>query len=244
MFAPVDAVIGVPQIQFQGLVADTVPRLQPGQLITATNNYWGTGEFIYGRAGGAIRAFGLCSLLPVFDGTLNAYRWDFTEVPDTANLGRALAVCPLAMTVGQYGWFQVTGITPVNCSASVAADTTFGIAAAGRGGANSAGKQILNARVLAPATTTVIKTNSVAPAGSLILQVPNSGGWFVGAYLSGAGIQAGTTVVSIDASQRFVTLSLATSAAVAGSVTATYNNAAVFYNVAHLNRPFAQGAIT
>ena len=76
------------------------------------------------------------------------------------------------------------------------------------------------------------------------LQVPNSDGWFVGAYLSGTGIAAATTVSSIDPSGRFVTLSVVTTAAVSGSVTATYNNATIFYNVAHLNRPFAQGAIT
>lgn len=244
MFNPVDSLIGVPQIQFQGLTVDTVPRVQPGQLITATDNYWGTGEFIYGRANGAIRAFGLCVLTPVFDSTLGGYRWDFAEVPNTANLGRALAVSPMALTAGQYTWFQVTGLTPVNCSAAVAADTTFGIAAAGQGGANSAGKQVLNARVVAASTTTSVKVNCTAPAGSNLLQVQNSDGWFVGAYLSGAGIAAGTTVVSIDPSTRFVTLSANTTAAVNGSVTATYNNGVIFYNVAHLNRPFAQGAIT
>lgn len=244
MFAPIDAVVGVPQIQFAGLVADTTPRSQPGNLLTAVDNWWGTGEFIYARANGSIRAFGLCVLTPVFDSTLNSWRFDATEVPNTANLGRMLAVATLALTAGQYAWFQITGITPVNCQASVAADTTFGIAATGQGGANAAGKQVLNARIIAAGTTTVVKTNCTAQNGSTLLQVPNSDGWFVGAYLSGTGIAAGTTVSAIDPSGRFVTLSAATTAAVAGSVTATYNNGFVFYNVAHLNRPFAQGAIT
>lgn len=244
MFAPVDAVVGVPQIQFAGLVADTTPRIQPGNFLTAVDNWWGAGEFIYARAAGSIRAFGLCVLTPVFDSTLNSWRFDATEVPNTANLGRMLAVATLVLTSGQYAWFQISGITPVNCQASVAADTTFGIAAAGQGGANSAGKQVLNARILAAGATTVVKANCTAKSGATVLQVPNSDGWFVGAYLSGTGIAAGTTVSSIDASERFVTLSAATTAAVAGSVTATYNNGTVFYNVAHLNRPFAQGAIT
>lgn len=244
MFQLVDAVVGTPQIQFQGLVADTTPRMQPGNIVTAVDNYWGAGEFIYARAAGAVRAFGLCSILPVFDSTLGAYRFDVTEVANTANLGRMLAVAPMALTSGQYAWFQISGLTPVNCTASVAADTTFGIAAAGQGGANGAGKQVLNARVIAAATATVVKANCAAPNASLVLQVPNSDGWFVGAFLSGTGIQATTTVVSIDPSGRFVTLSLATNAAVSGSITATYNNATIFYNVAHLNRPFAQGAIT
>lgn len=244
MFASVDALVGSPQVQFQGLTIDTTPRVQPGQIITAVDNWWGAGEFIYARAAGTIRAFGLCVLTPVFDSTLGSYRFDVTEVPNTANLGRMLAVAPCALTSGQYTWFQITGLTPVNCSASVAADTTFGIAAAGQGGAAAAGKQILNARVIAAATTTVAKAGCTAPNGSTSLQVPNSDGWFVGAYLSGTGIAAGTTVSSIDASGRFVTLSAATTGAVAGTVTATYNNATIFYNVAHLNRPFAQGNIT
>jgi len=244
MFAPVDALVGAPQSQFSGLTVDSSPRLQPGQLLTMTDPWWGTGEFIYARANGTIRAFGLCVLTPVFDSSLNAYRWDATEVPNTANLGRMVWVSQVGLSAGSYAWFQISGLTPVNCTASVAADTTFGIAAAGQGGANAAGKQILNSRVVAAATTTVVKANCTAHSGSTTLQVPNSDGWFVGAYLSGTGIAAATTVSSIDPSGRFVTLSAVTTAAVAGSVTATYNNATIFYNVAHLNRPFAQGAIT
>lgn len=244
MFASVDALVGSPQVQFQGITVDTTPRVQPGQIITAVDNWWGAGEFIYARAAGTIRAFGLCVITPVFDSTLGSWRFDVTEVPNTANLGRMLAVAPCALSSGQYTWFQISGLTPVNCSASVAADTTFGIAAAGQGGANGAGKQVLNARIAAAATTTVIKAGCTAPLGSNTLQVLNSDGWFVGAYLSGTGIAAGTTVSSIDPSGRFVTLSAVTTGAVAGAITATYNNATVFFNVAHLNRPFAQGAIT
>lgn len=244
MFAGNSGILGTPQAQYSGITVDTTHRLPPGQLLTMADNWWGAAEFIYARAAGAIRAFGLCVVTPVFDSTLGSYRYDVTEVPNTANLGRMLAVAPCALSSGQYTWFQISGLTPVNCSASVAADTTFGIAAAGQGGANGAGKQVLNARIAAAATTTVVKAGCTAPLGSNTLQVPNSDGWFVGAYLSGTGIAAGTTVSSIDPSGRFVTLSAATTAAVAGTVTATYNNATVFYNVAHLNRPFAQGAIT
>lgn len=244
MFQLVDAVLGAPQIQLSGLVADATPRMQPGNFVTAVDNFWGAGEFVYARSNGTIRSFGLCKLLPVFDSTLNSYRFDAIEVDNTANLGRALCVAQAAMATQVYGWFMLTGITPVNCNASVAADTTFGIAATGQGGANAAGKQVLNARIVTAASNTVAKANCTANNGSLVLQVPNSDGWFVGAYLSGTGIQATTTVSAISPDGRFVTLSLATSAIVAGTITATYNNATVYYNVAHLNRPFAQGAIT
>jgi hypothetical protein len=81
-------------------------------------------------------------------------------------------------------------------------------------------------------------------SGSTKLQIPSADGWFIGAYLSGTGIAALTTVVDIDPSGTQVTLSVATTAIINGTVTATYNNATVFYNVAHINRALAQGPIT
>lgn len=223
---------------------DTTQREVLGTIITACDPVWGGVELLYARASASIRAFGLVSLLATWDATLGGFRLDATEVANTANLGRNLAVATAAMTVGQFGWFVISGSTPVNCNASVAAGATFGIAAAGQGGANSAGKQILNAVISVAASQTQVKANCIAANGSTVLQVPNPDGWFVGAYLSGTGIAATTTVAAIDPTGRFVTLSLATTAAVNGSVTATYNNATIFYNVATISRPFAQGAIT
>lgn len=244
MYSQLDNVIGAPALGLGGFIADATPRMQPGQLITLVDNWWGAGEFIYARANGAIRVFGLVVLTQVFDATLGGYRFDMTEVPNTANLGRAVFVSMNAMTTGQYGWFCATGLVPVNCNAAVAADTTFGIAAAGQGGANAAGKQVLNARIVGASSTTVVKTSAQGNVGSTTLNVGNSDGWFEGVYLSGTGIAAGTTVVSIDPSGKIVTLSAALTALPTGPVTATYNNGTIFYNVAMLNRSFAQGAIT
>lgn len=243
-YSQVDNIVGYPQIQFAGLVADTTPRVQPGNFLSAVDNWWGAGEFIYARAAGTIRMLGLVTLLPVFDSTLNSWRFDATEAPNTANLGKMVGVATNAFTSGQYGWFGISGLFPVNCTSSIAADTALGIVAAGQGGALAAGKQLLNARVVGAATTTVAKAGATANSGSTVLQVPNADGWFVGAYLSGTGIAAGTTVASIDPSGHYVTLSAATTALVNGTVTATYNNATIFYNIVHLNRPFLQGAIT
>lgn len=237
-------VVGTPMMGIGLQALSTTPQFQQGGLLLTTDNWWGSQELMYLRAAGTIRAQGLCVITPVFDATLARWRYDATEVPNTANLGRSLAVAMAPMSSGQYGWFVVGGTCPVNCQAAVAADTTFGIAAAGQGGANSAGKQILNARVVGASSATVAKANCQAANGVLQILAPNTDGWFVGVYLSGTGIQAGTTVADIDPSTRIVTLSLATNAVVNGTVTATYNNATVFYNVAHLNRPFAQGAIT
>lgn len=226
-------------------VGDT-PLLQDGTVVKADDSgWWGAGgEFMYVRAGANIRQFGVCVVTPAFSSALGRWEYVATEVPNTANLGRPLGVAQSSAVSGQYIWLMLSGITPVNCSASVAADTTFGIAAVGQGGANSAGRQILNARVVAAGSTTVAKANCTAPSASTVLSVPNAEGWFPGIFLSGTGIAAGTTASRIDVNNKTVVLSAATTAAVNGVVTGTYNNGTIFYNVAHLNRSFAQGAIT
>lgn len=251
MYASIDPVVGTPALGMnQGINNQNPPLTPPGQFITAVDPWWGAGEFVYAYAAGTIRAFGLCVLTPSFqtvaaaNTVANQYRYDATEVANTANQGRPLAVAMEALVAGQLGWFCLTGLVPVNSTSAVAAAAAIGIVAAGQAGALAAGKQILNADCLGLSATTVVKANCTAGIGSTQLQVPSSDGWFPGVFLSGTGIAALTTVVSIDSSGRFVTLSVATTAAVAGSVTATYNNATIFYNILRLNRAFAQGAIT
>lgn len=224
---------------------DTTEQMPSGAIVAGDDSWWGGGgEFMYVKAGGTITQFALVTILPTFSSALN--RWEFvaTEVPNTANLGRSVGVAMIAATSGQFIWAQIAGVTPVKAGASVAADTSFGITAAGTTGAVAAGKQILNARVVGAATTTVAKSNCVSPSGSTVLSVPNADGWFPGIYLSGTGIAAATLISSVDISGKKVVLNNATTAAVNGTVTGTYNNATIFYNVAVLNRPFAQGAIT
>lgn len=223
---------------------DTVEKVPTGTMVTANDSYWGCLEVVYGRATASIRMGGLVTLAPVWDSTAGRFRMDVTEVANTANLGTNVAVALSSMTVGQFGWFAVSGIVPLNCNASLAVGAVPGIVAAGQAGANTAGKQLLNTKGVATAATTVAKANCIAANASRRLLTPNADGWFIGAYLSGTGIAAGTTVVSIDSDGRTVTLSADTTAQVTGTVTATYNNATVYYNIVHINRPFAQGAIT
>jgi len=237
--------IGNSQIGFGGLTVDTTPRHPEGSIIQANDNWWGAGEFIYARANGAIRTFGICQLNPAFNSTDNRWYYEVTEAASTAILGRPVCVAMKAMADNDYGWFCISGLVPVNSNAAVAADATFSIAATGQGGAAAAGKQIVNARIVGASTITVAKTNCITrQAVTKTLEVPNSDGWFVGAYLSGTGIGAACIVSSISPDGRTVTMSVDTTAVVGGTVTATYNNATIYYNVAHINRPFQQGAIT
>lgn len=240
-YSNINGVVGNQQVALFGL-PDTTARHLPGSTLSAVDNYWGGAEFIYAKAGGTIPMAATCAIVV----TVASGQTVFTAsaVGNTANLACPVYVAMTSMTVGQFGWFCMEGLVPVASGASVAADTSLGITAAGILGAVAAGKQILGLRNMLPATTTVVKAG-VANSGSTVLSVPNgSDGWFIGAYLSGTGIAATTRVVDIDPSGTQVTLSAATTAAVNGNVTATYNNATIFYNVALMNRPHAQGAIT
>jgi hypothetical protein len=242
-----NTLMGIQHIdQTIGSVPDTTQRLPSmGAILGAVDPYWGGGEFMYVRFGGTVREKGLCVVTPTYDATSKSWFFTAVEVGNTANLGQMVGVAVLPAAVGQFGWLQISGMTPVNCAAAVAADTSFGIGAAGQGGAVAAGKQILSARIAGASTITSVKV-ATAPGvvGGFSFSVANTDGWFVGGYVSGTGVGAAAKVTAIDTAEQIVTVSVANTAAVTGNVTFTYNNGAIYYNVAHLQRPFAQGAIT
>lgn len=243
--------IGYPSVQDIVLSANVAAAAAAGSLpsygvpLPCSDNVFGGGEVLFARASAAIRQYGLCVLTPVWDSTAKTFTQNMSECPNTANLGRAVYVAQGtgAMAAGDYGWFMRSGCIPINGTATVAVDTTFGIAAAGQVGANTAGKQILNARVVGAATLTVVKSG-IGASGDNLIYVNDTDGWFVGGYLSGTGVGASTIITALDPLGKWARVSVANSAAVAGTVTQTNNNATIFWNIAHIDRPFAQGAIT
>lgn len=238
-YPPIENVVPVPTNPPFGLPIST------GALLPAEDPVWGPGEFIFARAGGGIRLYGACLLLPVWDATNKVYQYNMTEVTNTTLLGRPCYVYQgnTALTTGQYGWFMTTGRTPVNCNASVAAGTVVGIAAAGQLGANGPGKEVLNAVSVTPATQTVTQTG-FGLSGDTVIRMANTSGFFPGVYLSGTGVGASAVVTFVDPLGRYIVSSVANSANVGGTVTATYNNSTIFYNVIDMNRAGYQGAIT
>ena len=244
MFAGSDGIIGYPYIGVAGL-PDTVAKFPLGTIMAGVDPYWGGGEFIYLQ-------YPLSQAVKV--GAVMAYN-AATSFLSSLVANTALLSCPVAIALNaaassasaQYGWFQIAGQAVIWSSASVAADTGIGVVAAGQGGAISAlagGKAINGARVTLPATTTVAKAG-IADSGGSILKVPNTDGWFVGAQLTGTGVGAACLISAIDHDNRTVTMSVVTTAAIAGgTVTATYNDATNFFNVATINRPQMQGPIT
>ena len=220
-----------------------VPRIPVGTVATMIDPYWGGVE--------VIRLSIPTSTTAIVVGTLANWNASFGYVicPNTANLGQpvgvALSAVPLNATYVQYAWFVIGGVFPVLCGASVAADTAFGITAAGKGGAIASGKQILNARVRTASSTTVVKANTTTQSGSPVIRLSlPADGWFVGLPVSGTGIAASSVITGIDPDNRTVTLNNNATASGSVSVTGTYNDGASnFWNVATLNRPFAQGQI-
>lgn len=229
-------------------VTGYVPLIPVGTIVTFNDPVFGALEAIRLAipVSTAVRV-GVPSILN------NAYT--YVPVPNTANLGQSIAICasdvPSNTGFVQYAWFIIAGRFPVFSAASIAADSPLGVVAAGQLGANSAGKQVLNARVQAPATTTVVKAGSQLQNGSPLIRVNNTDGWFVGTALSGTGIPASAAVGAIDASGTVVTMVTAggvvplnATATIGTSVTGTYNDATRFWNVITMQRPFVQGAIT
>lgn len=219
-----------------------VPLIPVGTITSVVDPYWGGLELI--------RLAIPTSTTAIVAGTLAVWNssYQYVIAPNTANMGQSLGVSmsaiPLNATYVQYAWFVIGGKCPVLCGASVAADTAFGITAAGKGGAIANGKQIVNARVRTAATATVAKANTTLQSGSTVYKVANTDGWFVGLPLSGTGVAVSSVITGIDPDNRTVTVNNAAIASGSVTVTGTYNDgSANYWNTAILNRPFAQGQI-
>lgn len=236
-----DQMAGYPPV-YAAVAAPTNLRdlpLQPGTIAGVMDPVFGGGEMIFARASAGIRQYGLCVLTPVYDATTRTYLQNMVECPNTATLGRSVYVAQTVLTTGQYGWFMLSGITPINGTASVAADTAFGITAAGQVGATSAGKQILGGRVVQAGAATLVKANARGVAADSWINLPDVDGLFVGGYGSGTGVGAAAIIAEIDPIGNRVRMTVVNSAAVTGDFTMTFNNATIYYNVCAINNAIA-----
>lgn len=231
-YAPVDPVAGLYQINFVYQV-DTTERVPTGTIVNAFDTYWGGGEFIYAKAAANVRMGGLVTLLPVL--TNGKFQLQATEAAVTLNQSRPVAVACSTVDSGEFAWFCIAGMVPASAGATAAAGAAVGIhTSAGQiTGTIVAGRGILNAVAVLPPTTTVVKTGCSGVSGDFNITIPNGEGWFIGATLSGTGVGASAKVVSISPDGRTATVDVANSAAVSGSVTATYTG----FVVVHLDRP-------
>lgn len=245
-----DGQLGYPPIEaVQAIPATTPPNpfWSPGFITVAEDPIWGPGEFVFGRIGAGIRLYAGCVCLPVWDVTNKVYTYNFTEWSNTTLLGQPGYIYQgnVAGLAGQYAWFQMSGRSPVNGTATVAANTAAGHNATGQLTANAASLQLLNARVITPATQTVVAACAGFGAlGDTTIGLANVSGFFVGGYISGTGVGAAAICSGIDPIGKTITVTVVNSAQVSGNVTCTYNNAVIFYNVLEMNRMMLQGPIT
>lgn len=215
--------------------ADVVKKFPLGMVADGLDPYFGYGKFLYLQFP-LSQAVGVGRLLMISDQTMVT-----ADAPSTALQGFPVVVsrqaCISAATP-QYGWFQNEGITPIQMNATVLAGAAVGIAAAGVGGTNVAGKQLLNARNLQPNTFAISKANTSTQNNSAVIQVPSTDGLFLGLTASGTGISG--TIIGLGANGRDVTLSAPATATGVISATFTYTG----FGLVHISNPFAQGAIT
>lgn len=225
-----------------------VPLIAVGTIIKVSDPYWADLEVIRLQIPAASAA--------IFVGTLSVLGATYAYLPLPFASNQGVTVCaslnniPFNASFVQYAWFVIGGRYVFNSTASVAAGTLIGIAAAGQAGANSISKELVNTNVVLAATTTVVKPANLRN-GFSTFTVSNSDGLFVGLALSGTGIPASTSIGAIDAAGTTVSMvavgtTTPVSATATGlqTVTATYNDATRFWNVVTMSRPFAQGAIT
>lgn len=241
-----DQYVGYPPVELPVAVPTSLRDLPiaPGSQAEISDPVWGPGKAMFARAGGAIRLYGLCVLTPVYDATNQTMQQNMTEAPNTTLLGRPLYVYMgnTALTTGQYGWFMFSGVSPINGTATVAADTAIGIVAAGQVGTLAAGKQLMNARNAIAASNTLVKAGVGASGDNFIYFAGGTQGFFVGGYVSGTGVGASAIISEVNPNNIKVTV--VNSAAIAGNVTQTANNAVIFYNIVAMNVLGAQGPIT
>jgi hypothetical protein len=217
---------------------DTTQRFALGTKSDAVDPYWGWGEFVYGKANGAIAARLLC----VFDETFQA-----VGMPNAANQGFPACVAMSKMATLTFGWFMVAGLTPIVATATVAADASIGLTGVGTVGAFAAGKQIVNVRnrLAQTATKTFANTQTTNNSGALVTN--GYDGLFLGAALSGTGVPASTVVAGLSPDGRTVLMGSAIGtfdkvATATGSITLT--GTWTGYTVCQIAYPFAQGQIT
>ena len=219
-------------------VPDTIQRFALGTKVQAVDPFWGWGEFVYGKASGAITPRLLC----VFDELFQA-----VGVPNTANQGFPCCVAMGSMATATFGWFMVAGLTPIKAGATVAADVSVGITGVGQIGAFAAGKQLVNARNRIAQTGTKVLTNVQTTNGSGVIVTNGYDGWYLGIAITGTGIPASSVAAKLDPDGRSVTLGSVVgtfdkTCTATGSISATGTHTG--FSICLIAYPFAQGQIT
>lgn len=235
-YAAINDIVGLYQINFIYDV-DTTQRHRTGLTVAAIDTYWGYGEFIYGKAAGTVGMGDTATMASVL--VSGALELQMTVATRVASAARPYCVACADMTVGQFGWFCISGVVPMKAVAGVlAAGASVALSATpGSIGAAAATFGIQGATVSLPATTTVAKTGCKGIAGQFTVDIPNGEGWFKGCVITGTGMGASALIDQISPDGRTATVTVANAAAVSGTLTATYTG----FALAFISRPAGLG---
>jgi len=214
------------------------PIIPVGTVVAYNDPYYGTGTAIRLVVPKNTTAFrvGTLALAAAATNAGVLSNYSYVVVPVTASQNKpvfiSLNAVPLNASFAQYAWFGVTGTSPVwGLSAIATTDKPHISATAGAVFATAtAGRNLIGLTPVVASTGTVVKANVRIQAGSPLLQVSNSDGWFVGQSVSGTGI---TTSLITAISGDGLTVTLASNSTVTGatSATATNNDATNFFPI-------------
>lgn len=220
-------------------VSSTTQAHPLGTTVTAVDNFWGAGKFIYLKSNDAVLKGSLVMWDEIYQGVL---------LPSTTLQGFPFAVAMVPAASGNFFWAQTEGRCVYKNANTVAADAAVAVTAAGIGGTSAAGKQLVNFRQRISATGTKVLTNVNTVNGSGVLNATNGyDGFFNGMAVTGTGIPASSVVAAMDPDGHRFTIGSAIAtfdktctATGSVSVTGTYTG----FSSAMINNPFCQGAIT
>ena len=188
MFASISGPAGTQPFN-DWFIPDTTQRHALGTTVTAVDNFWGAGKFIYVASNAAVLKGSVC----MWDETFTA-----SLLPSAVTQGFCFGIAMAPIPSGSFGWLQLEGRAVYKTNATVAADGVLAIAAAGILGATATGKQVIGIRNRVSATGTKTFTANTQ-AGSPVIYCPNGyDGVFLGMALSGGSIPASTVAAGLD----------------------------------------------
>jgi len=140
-----------------------------GFIIRGVDQALGGGEFIFGKASEALAAGDTVEITTTFtsgNSTVSVQKWRAT----TASVGQQLAVAMAAVTSGNFGWFQISGLCIANSNGTTAAgDRAFWQANGVVSTTLVAGKQALGMNAMSAANATVTGYGPIGAAKSVYL---------------------------------------------------------------------------
>lgn len=226
---------------------DTVQRHPLGTKITATDEFWGLGEFIYVKSNDAILKGSLAAIGGAASALGVATAYLGTLLPSTAGQGFPFGVAMAPMASGTFGWLQLSGATVYKTNATVAADTAVAVAAAGIVGTLANGKQLVGVRNTVAATGTNTVSAATTNGSGVIVCNGDYSGFFIGMAITGTGIPASTVVAKLDPDGRTVYTGSAIGTLGDKNCTATgqitMTGTYTGYGQGFIMNPFAQGQV-